>query len=217
MAYAFTSAPLANITGTYTSHLGLSKFTMAAWMRRGASGSHQGCGFTGSDNNRRTHMTHFTDNNMYFVLCDGASANGRTAQNITGWNHWAMAFDGTQSTNASRLAGYVNGSSVSLTFSGTIPSALSSNSANQTLQIGYNQNNNIYTVGDIAEFATWEDCLSASDIASLGKGFSPLLVRPDKLLSSIPLMRGLIDAVTGTTLTNVSGNATVAAHPRVYA
>ena len=221
MAYGFTASPQANITGTYTSHLGLSTFTLALWIRRDSSGSQQGAGFNigplDSEVRHRTHLTHFTDNTMYFVICNGSNPNfGSTLQNITGWNHWAMVFDGTQSTNATRLKGYVNGVSQSLTFMGTIPSSLSSNSFNEQLNIGWNRANNVYSVGAMAEFATWEDALTAAEIASLSKGFTPSNIRPDKLLSHIPLVRNLQDVVAANALTNTSGNATVAAHPRVY-
>lgn len=223
MAYGFTSSPQANITGNYTSHLGLSKFTLAIWIRRNSSGSHQGVGFNSgggvAETSHRSHITHFTDNRMYFVICNGSNTNGNgnTLQNITGWNHWAMVFDGAQSTNATRLRGYLNGSQQTLTFSGNIPSSLSSNSFNEQLNIGFNRANNIYSVGDMAEFATWDDALNESEISSLSKGFSAASVRPDKLLSYIPLVRNLQDVVTASTLTNTSGNATVANHPRVYA
>jgi|688.fasta_scaffold519584_2 hypothetical protein len=223
MAYGFTASPQANITGTYTSHLGLTKFTLALWIRRDSSGSQQGVGFNSgsgvTETSHRSHITHFTDNRMYFVICNGSSTNGNgnTLQNITGWNHWAMVFDGTQPTNATRLNGYVNGVSQSLTFSGSIPSSLSSNAVNQQLNIGWNRANNVYSVGAMAEFSTWEDALTAEEIASLSKGFTPSNIRPDKLLSHIPLLRNLQDVVAANALTNTSGNATVANHPRVYA
>ena len=221
MAYGFTASPAANITGTYTSHLGLSKFTLALWIRRDSSGSQQGAGFTSgssaTDIDNRTHVTHFSDNRMYFVISNGSSTNGNTLQNITGWNHWAFVFDGTQSTNATRLLGYVNGSSQTLTFSGTIPSSLSVNASNEQLNIGFNKTNNVYSVGGMAEFATWEDALTPQEIASLSKAFTPQNIRPAKLLSYIPLLRNLQDVVAANTLTNTSGNATVANHPRVYA
>jgi hypothetical protein len=190
MAYGFTASPQANITGTYTSHLGLTKFTLALWIRRDSSGSQQGVGFNSgsgvTETSHRSHITHFTDNRMYFVICNGSSTN-------------------------------VNGVSQSLTFSGSIPSSLSSNAVNQQLNIGWNRANNVYSVGAMAEFSTWEDALTAEEIASLSKGFTPSNIRPDKLLSHIPLLRNLQDVVAANALTNTSGNATVANHPRVYA
>jgi hypothetical protein len=216
MAYAFTTSPQANITGTYTSHNGLQQFTMVGWMRRPSASTHQGFGFNNNnDAFHRTHFVHFSDNTMYFVIANGANANGSSSQNITGWNHWAMVFDGSQSTNATRLLGYANGASQALTFNGTIPATISSNANNNLLQIGRNTPNSVFTNGDIAEVAAYDVALAPSEVSALSKGFQPSNIRTGNLLWYIPLLRNLLDVVSGTTLTN--SNATVANHPRVYA
>jgi hypothetical protein len=49
------------------------------------------------------------------------------------WTFETFVYDGTQSTNAGRWINYINGSSVALTFAGTIPSTINSTSANVLL------------------------------------------------------------------------------------
>lgn len=67
----------------------------------------------------------------------------------------------------------------------------------------------------VAEYAVYSEVLPASAIASLARGYSPLLVRPEKLNAYAPLIRGsgAGDVILGGSLT-LSGTSN-AAHPRV--
>lgn len=70
--------------------------------------------------------------------------------------------------------------------------------------------------GRIAEVGVWSATLAASEVASLGAGVSPSLVRPQSLVFYAPLIREIVDARGGRAITNTNG-ATVVTHPRVYA
>jgi hypothetical protein len=70
--------------------------------------------------------------------------------------------------------------------------------------------------GQIAEVGIWNAALTAAEIASLAKGMTCDKVRPQNLVFYAPLVRDLIDAKGGLTITNNNG-ATVANHTRVYA
>jgi len=70
--------------------------------------------------------------------------------------------------------------------------------------------------GRIAEVGIWNAALTQPEIASLAKGMTCDKVRPQSLVFYAPLVRNLIDAKGGLTITNNNG-ATVADHPRVYA
>jgi hypothetical protein len=70
--------------------------------------------------------------------------------------------------------------------------------------------------GTIAEVGIWNAALTAAEIASLAKGMTCDKVRPQSLVFYAPLVRDLIDAKGGLTITN-NNTATVANHPRVYA
>lgn len=71
--------------------------------------------------------------------------------------------------------------------------------------------------GKLAEPAVWDAALTADEVNSLERGISPLLVRPQSLVSYWPLYgrhSPEIDLVGGVGLT-VSGTAPAAEHPRV--
>jgi hypothetical protein len=202
------------ITATTTLGRNQAKFSMAAWIRRPASGSRQNCGFlTGS----WCGLVHFSDNNMYFCLHTNGNNNwGRCAANITGWNHFVHVFDGSASGNA-KLLGYINGvSSITEYAVGSITATATPDSSNtESFSIGRDSINNTWSSGDFAEVAIWHEALTAQDVNSLSKGFSPASVRPDSLKLYMPLVRNIIDYKANLTLTNT--NTTVANHPRVYA
>jgi hypothetical protein len=73
-----------------------------------------------------------------------------------------------------------------------------------------------YYGGIIAEVGIWSAALTAAEVASLAKGMTCDKVRPQSLVFYAPLVRDLIDAKGGLTITN-KNSATVANHPRVYA
>jgi hypothetical protein len=73
-----------------------------------------------------------------------------------------------------------------------------------------------FTNGLIAEVGIWNVALTAEEIASLAKGMTCDKVRPQSLVFYAPLVRDLVDAKGGLTITN-NNTATVANHPRVYA
>jgi len=70
--------------------------------------------------------------------------------------------------------------------------------------------------GRMAEIGIWNAALTAAEIASLAKGMTCDKVRPQSLVFYAPLVRDLVDAKGGLTITN-NNSATVANHPRVYA
>jgi hypothetical protein len=70
--------------------------------------------------------------------------------------------------------------------------------------------------GQIAEVGIWNVALTDAEIASLAGGMTCDKVRPQSLVFYAPLVRDLIDAKGGLTITN-NNTATVANHPRVYA
>ena len=69
--------------------------------------------------------------------------------------------------------------------------------------------------GQMAEVGIWNVALTDAEIASLADGMTCDKVRPQSLVFYAPLVRELIDARGGLTITN-NNTATVAAHTRVY-
>lgn len=74
----------------------------------------------------------------------------------------------------------------------------------------------LYLKGSLAEVGIWTVELTAAEIASLARGVSCRLVRPQSLVFYAPLVRDLVDEMRGLTITN-NNTATQNDHPRVYA
>ena len=73
----------------------------------------------------------------------------------------------------------------------------------------------IFFDGRIADVGVWNAALTADEVASLAKGMTCNLVRPESLVFYAPLIRNLQDVRRGLAITN-NNSATVADHPRVY-
>lgn len=87
------------------------------------------------------------------------------------------------------------------------------------LNIGTTINTNSITqllAGRIAEVGVWNVALTADEIASLAQGMTCDKIRPQSLVFYAPLVRDLLDAKNGLTITNNNG-ATATDHPKVYA
>lgn len=70
-----------------------------------------------------------------------------------------------------------------------------------------------YFSGQIAEVAVWETDLTDAEVLMLAKGYSPLFVRPHKLIAYWPLVRGLNDRIGGYNMT--ASGTIVSPHPRI--
>jgi len=176
-------------------------------------------------NQRLIHLFGSTGNDYYDLATRGADAgdpvsaivNSQNAGQIeivstsTGYsaNTWHHAC-GVFTNSASRTAYIDAGSAVT----GTVTSVPLI--APNALQIGSFSTNIQYMNGRIAEVGIWNAALTAGEIASLARGMTCDKVRPQSLVFYAPLVRDLIDAKGGLTITNNNG-ATVANHPRVYA
>ena len=214
MARNATSAGSQQITGTYPQLRNQSKFSYSYFYNRSTNNTLQVAGVSQGSGNI-TSIYHWSDNVIYAQVETGALAYGSINKSgVVGWNHLALVFDGTQSTNATRLKAYFNGLQQALTFVGTIPNATANTSNAEIFRVN-NWNNTTFGNGSYAEIGMWQEVLSNSDVAALANGMTPDKVRPDKLFSYIPLVRDIQDVKSGTTLTNT--NTTVANHPRVYA
>jgi hypothetical protein len=75
-----------------------------------------------------------------------------------------MVFDGTQTGNSNRLKCYINGSLLSVTYNGTIPST--SGPSNSVFSIGNSQGlgNINYANGNIAQVLIYNRALSDTEV-----------------------------------------------------
>ena len=125
---------------------------------------------------------------------------------VNTWHHACGVF-----TNSNSRTAYIDGgSSATGTLSSTplFPS--------NAMQIGGFSTGIQYMNGRMAEVGIWSAALTEQEIKSLAAGMTCDKVRPQSLVFYAPLVRELIDAKGGLTITNNNG-ATVANHTRVYA
>jgi hypothetical protein len=137
-----------------------------------------------------------------------AVANGGTVSaNV--WNHYAGVF-----ASGSSRTPYTNG--VAGAENTTTVAAITPTFSNIGAFYAGTSTPIQFFDGRIAEIGIWNAALTAAEIASLAKGMTPDKIRPQSLVFYAPLVRNLVDAKGGLTITNNNG-ATVATHTRVYA
>ena len=146
------------------------------------------------------------------------TANGGVGANVTArsttsyvanqWQHACGVFTSTSSRTA-----YLDGGG-----SATNTTSYSPTFGTPTVSTGARNNGTswgLYHDGGVADAAVWNAALTAAEVASLAKGMTCNLVRPQSLVFYAPLIRDLQDVRRGLTITN-NNTATVADHPRVY-
>jgi hypothetical protein len=158
--------------------------------------------------------------NGFYLNLNGAAAgdpvqartNGNLASSTSGysintWHHacgvWASATD--------RRA-FIDGGSKGTNATNATPGAITKT------HIGRRENNlDMHMSGRIAEAAIWNIDLADGDVATLAKGYSPLVIRPANLVAYWPLMGRTspeIDWVGKFDMT-LNNGPTQAAHPRI--
>jgi hypothetical protein len=212
MAYQFASASSrflsadAPASGT--------PMTIAAWFFPTAFSSQViGCvgAVIGTHRNQLTYVGEFAGRPMR-AFAVGSAGNVQAeggSTTLNAWNHACAVF-----SSATFREIFVNGIS-----GATNSSNLGTQNAATGSQIGARTASNatsFYFNGNIAEVGIWNAALAADEIASLARGMTCDKVRPQSLVFYAPLIRDLIDAKGGLTITNNNG-ATVANHTRVYA
>jgi hypothetical protein len=219
MAYQFTAASSQNLSVPDTTSLDITgQLSLACWAKSsGSYANNRGLvsKYIGSTT-QRSYVLYITASGFVgFAL----STNGtfQAANVITGssaigtdWAHVAAVV-----TPSSRQEIFVNAASGAVKTSSVLASI---HSGTAPLQIGQQFSNDVDNSFDglIAEVGIWNVALTAAEIASLAKGMTCDKVRPQSLVFYAPLVRDLIDAKGGLTITN-NNTATVANHPRVYA
>jgi len=122
------------------------------------------------------------------------------------WHHIAITWD----DSTGRL--YVDGTEVANGGSMSTPQDLNRIAVGALLR----SSAVVHFSGSMAECGMWSATATAAEIASLARGMTCDKVRPQSLVFYTPLVRDLIDAKGGLTITN-NNSATVANHPRIYA
>ncbi len=95
--------------------------TIAFWGRRAALKAYVNVGKRSAAGAMIVNI--WSDGVVYFNVSKSGNIWGRVAQNDTNWHHYALVYDGTQTGNANRLKGYIDGVAQTLAFTGTVPSS----------------------------------------------------------------------------------------------
>jgi hypothetical protein len=213
MAMSTIAASAQHVNLTPLSISGSSEATIAFRTNRATAATKQTVIFA-ETTNRLFGALLFSDNNMYSYCDTGvALAYGvYTFSTITGWQHVAVVFDGSQTGNSNRLKLYFNGVLQTQSYPGaSIPASVASVSL---LRIGRKQDSADVGTGEYAEVAVYNKALTADEVVSLHKGFKPNHVRPSALRSYNPLVKSNLCLVTNSA-TSVN-SPTFVGHPRRY-
>ena len=133
----------------------------------------------------------------------GASATTTTGAITTNtWAHVCGVF-----TSATSRAAFINGANKATNATSSTPTGL--NRLSIGVERGGFGSGEAFS-GAIAEAAYWNAALTDDEVAALGKGFSPRLIRPSALVAYLPLIRDFVD-VKGAGF-SVTGSLTVADH-----
>jgi hypothetical protein len=200
-ALAFDGSDFVSI-GNVPSVNGATRFTLSAWVKRSAPYARVLLG-------KQTWEQHgmaieaWEDGNVYFVVANGAWAFGIVPLNDTAWHHLALVFDGSQSGNANRLRGYVDGTQRTLSFSGTVPATTTTNTT--PFQLG--RVIDTYSSGSIDELRLYRRTLSPAEIqADMNTPVGAPPPAPDTSPPSVALSAPANGATVSNTIT-VSANA----------
>jgi hypothetical protein len=188
--------------------------TMAGWGYPDASGLVMFiCGVGNSAGNSNTrigvHSTNVGFANRQDIGVANAFALGATTIALNTWQHIAATFVGTTPCTVTL---YYNGA-VDVTGTAT---NLGTVNATRT-SIGITPGNLGAGLrpwsGSLAEIGMWDVALTAAEIAALGKGYTPKLIRPTALRLYVPIVRDVVDVRGGLALTTTGTSVSV--HPRV--
>lgn len=186
-------------------------FSMSAWYYVTTAGSNRTIACladTASDNNNYLMYYSGSDARPYFFI-QSAAGTAQTAtpttRAISSWWH-ACAIEAADNDHKLYNHGELKISTTSRT-----PSSID----RLTIGIRADATPDFPFAGSVAAFALWDAALTEAEALSLQKGYSPLLIRPQNLVSCLPLIRDndadLIDGVIWT----ASGSPGVGTHPYV--
>jgi hypothetical protein len=146
-----------------------SAFTVSAWVKCTNTGGTNGI-FHKAKTDDFNISFRVSGNTIMFAVEGGSDAFGTFGYTSTSWNHLVAVFNGSGSANADRCKIYLNGASQSLSFTGTIPSAVSDLSDSDTYigRVGSS-----YFSGNIDEVAFWNTALDGDAVKAVYNNAKP--------------------------------------------
>jgi hypothetical protein len=119
-----------------------------------------------------------------FSTADGQWS--RTSPATSTWVDIVLTYDGSSVANDPVY--YENGSALAMSEDNTPEGSITNTSGAYSLGNRASDSARNWD-GMLAEFAVWDVILDAAEAAALGKGVSPLLIRPASLVEYIPMIR----------------------------
>lgn len=129
------------------------------------------------------------------------AASTTNTASLNTWVHMAGVFSSATSRSA-----FINGTNKTTNTTSATPSGINET----TIGLRRGTTPGAAALGPIAEAAIWNAALDDDEVAALGKGFSPRLIRPSALVAYLPIIRDFVD-VKGAGF-SVTGSLTVADH-----
>ncbi len=140
---------------------GISKFTLSAWVKRDSANAKVEIGRQNTAGGDTVAIELWSSGYIDFgVSPSGSYTAGSAYSNDTNWHYVTMVFDGTQSSNANRLKGYIDGIQQTLSFDGTIPAVTSSG----TTAFGIGYMNGSYSAGKVDDMRIYNRALTQTEI-----------------------------------------------------
>jgi hypothetical protein len=162
-----------NVSGiaTQAKLSGLSKFTVAAFVKTTA-GQRAVFSYGTSGAFTTDILLGIQTGKLLVQVNNGADGGAEVAYTVpSGYFHYALVFDGTQTGNANRLKVYINGVLQTLTFVGgyTVPATTGSPTGTRYTRVSSYGGSALgwYLIGRIAGIACYDKALSQADITSI--------------------------------------------------
>ncbi len=145
---------------------GATQLTIAGWVKKNSLTS-RGAIFT-----RWTSASNWlsiqlaTTNDFNFIVGNGGTTYGTLESPAdTAWHHYALVYDGSQATNATKLIAYVDGVATTLSFTGTIPTTAPTMTNSDRL--GYDTHNSLSLDGVLDDVRLYNRALTPTEIRAL--------------------------------------------------
>lgn len=185
MARSFARASSQYLTSS-TLPVTAAPFTVGGWLRRGNSATTQNVFGLGLSSALKFFginwsSTDFKPRAQHFDGTNNGIATGTTVISVGDVVHLCGVFTSTSSRSI-----YVNGSHET-TDSTAVGNAFTPDRFDLATVDAGSGSKTDHLQGDLWEWAVWNVALTAAEIASLGKGFAPPMIRPQSLLRYYPL------------------------------
>lgn len=208
MAYEFGTTKYLSLADPVDAY----PFTMACWVNLTTIGTSSNIMWL-SAGNTLTHSWGIAYNQSNTKLEGYCAAGGGfdvviSTANVSAnvWQHCCFVC-----TSATSRTIYLNGGNSATSTVSRNPTAANITS----LRIGWTGSPAPTIQGRGAEAGVWNAALTAAEVESLWKGFSPTLIQPGSLVFYAPLIRDIIDYAGSATITN-NNTATPADHLPIY-